>query len=281
MIAEDIPTSHLFLRKDARKIDEAAVRGLVASINEIGILNPLRVRPVRRHVAGVEADAWEVTAGAHRLKAALKIGLDAVPCIVSTDDDLRAELAMIDENLWRSELGVGDRNAAIARRKAIYLELHPETAAGVAQANGMNAALGNNVAAQRAATFVEATTEAIGKSERFVRNAVELGEKIVPEVVEMVRGTEKDSKSYFSAIKDLPPEKQIEKVRRDMETAEKRKSLEAKMANENRVAQLTDAENFANWLLERIDLSELDVLVNWLNGTKAKDVIAVLRREAA
>lgn len=278
---QQIALDLIFTRKDARKLDDAAVRGLVSSISEVGIINPLRVRPVMRHVAGVETDAYEVTAGAHRLKAARKIGLETVPCIVADDDDLHAELAMIDENLMRAELGTGDRNAALARRRAIYLELHPETAAGKAQALGMNAAIGNNVDAQRAPTFSEATADAIGVSKRFVEVAAELGEKIAPEVVEMVRGTEKDAKTYFMAMKDMPAEQQIAKVKRDLETAEKRKTLEKKLANENRVAQLTDAERFAEWILERSDLSELDVVIGWLNGTKAKDVVAVLRREAA
>lgn len=38
-----------------------------------------------------------MTAGAHRLRAARKIGLETVPCVVVDDDDLHAELAMIDE----------------------------------------------------------------------------------------------------------------------------------------------------------------------------------------
>ena len=278
---QQIALDLIFTRKDARKLDDAAVRGLVSSISEVGIINPLRVRPVIRHVAGVETDAYEVTAGAHRLKAARKIGLETVPCIVADDDDLHAELAMIDENLMRTEMGTGDRNAAFARRRSIYLELHPETDAGKVRAAGMNAALGNNVDERRSPTFAEATADAIGVTKRFVQVAAELGDKIAPEVVEMVRGTDRDAKTYFLTMKDMPAEQQIAKVKRDLETAEKRKTLEKKLANENRVAQLTDAERFAEWILERSDLSELDVVIGWLNGTKVKDVVAVLRREAA
>jgi len=278
---QQIALDLIFTRKDARKLDDAAVRGLVSSIGEVGIINPLRVRPVIRHVAGVETDAFEVTAGAHRLKAARKIGLETVPCIVADDDDLHAELAMIDENLMRTEMGTGDRNAAFARRRAIYLEIHPETEAGAIRAAAMNAALGNNVDAQCAPTFAEATSEALGVSKRFVQVAAELGDKIAPEVVDMVRGTEKDAKTYFVALKDMPPEQQIAKVRRDIENAEKRRSLEKKMANDSRIAQLSGAERFAQWILERSDLSELDVVIGWLNSVKAKDVITILTREAA
>ncbi|WP_210241807.1 hypothetical protein [Mesorhizobium sp. B2-5-9] len=45
-------------------------------------------------------------------------------------DDLHAELTMIDENLCRAELSPGDRAVWTARRKAIYLEMHPETKHG-------------------------------------------------------------------------------------------------------------------------------------------------------
>jgi hypothetical protein len=38
---------------------------------------------------------------------------------------------------------------------------------------------------------------------------------------------------------------------------------------------------FANWLHERTDLAELPTIISWLEGTKAKDVIAALRRQAA
>jgi hypothetical protein len=51
-------------------------------------------------------------------------------------DYLHAELAMIDENLCRVELSPSDRARQTARRKAIYLELHPETADHVAGAHG-------------------------------------------------------------------------------------------------------------------------------------------------
>jgi ParB family chromosome partitioning protein len=124
MATIDIPITHVFTRRDARKIDEAAVRGLIASIREIGIINPLRVRPTKAHVNGVEGDAYEVVAGAHRLRAARKVGLETVPCSVVEDDDLHAELAMIDENLCRAELSAADRAKQTARRKAIYEKLH-------------------------------------------------------------------------------------------------------------------------------------------------------------
>ncbi len=45
-----------------------------------------------------------------------------------------------------------------SERKEIYLELHPETGAGSAQAAGMNRSVGNNAVAKLAATFAIKTT---------------------------------------------------------------------------------------------------------------------------
>ena len=41
------------------------------------------------------------------------------------------------------------------------------------------------------------------------------------------------------------------------------------------------AEQFAQWILARSDLGELDTVMSWLRAVKPKDVIAALAREAA
>jgi ParB-like nuclease domain len=59
----------------------ADVSDLVASIREVGLLQPLLVIPR-------ESSGFELVAGRHRLTAARKAGLAAVPCLlVSADDD--------------------------------------------------------------------------------------------------------------------------------------------------------------------------------------------------
>lgn len=210
----DLPITHIFVRQDARKLDEAAVRGLVESIREIGIINPLRVRPARFHVEGVEADAYEVTAGGHRLRAARKLAFDTVPCIVVDDDDLRAELVMIDENLMRAELSPADRARGTARRKVIYVELHPDTAHGKAGAAGRWDADAN-----LAPAFHEHTAEATGRSERAVQRDAERGEKISERALSLVAGTSLDTGSYLDKLKKLGPHEQEARVQRELSAA--------------------------------------------------------------
>jgi ParB-like chromosome segregation protein Spo0J len=69
-------------------------------------------------------------AGLHRVKAARKLGWETVPAILREADDLVAELVLIDENLCRRDLTPAERAVAVKRRKAVYLQLHPETAHG-------------------------------------------------------------------------------------------------------------------------------------------------------
>ena len=107
-------------RHDARSLDERALSGLTASIREVGILNPIRVRPITITEYGQPAEGYEVTAGRHRFEVAYRTNMETVPCIVENDNDLRAELIMLDENLMRAELSPADRARGTARRKEIY-----------------------------------------------------------------------------------------------------------------------------------------------------------------
>lgn len=91
----------------------------------------------------------------------------------------------------RAELSPADQAQGTARRKAIYLELHPETAAGAAQAAAMNSALGRgDVSAKLAATFSQETATATGRSERAVQRDNERGERITDAALSKVRGTD-------------------------------------------------------------------------------------------
>ena len=131
-----------------------------------------------------------------RLSACRSLGLAEITAIEVTDDDLHAELAMIDENLCRAELSPSDRAKQTARRKAIYLELHPETAEHVAGGKAKNAAA--DFAA--APSFTKATAAVTGAAERTVRLDAERGEKVIDAAIDIIRGTVPDVAFNESAI---------------------------------------------------------------------------------
>lgn len=198
----DLPIEKISRRADARAINADAVTGLVDSIGTVGLINPIRVR-----VAG---EGWEVIAGAHRLEACKALGLVDIECDVVDDDDLHAELAMIDENLCRAELTPSDRASQTARRKAIYIELNPATANGVNQHSSLRQV------GEPSERFTADTAKATGQSERTVQRDAERGEKILPEVMEMIRGTKLDTGTYLDKLKKIPGSEQYRAASRDL-----------------------------------------------------------------
>jgi ParB-like chromosome segregation protein Spo0J len=240
----DLPIERISLRSDARAIDSGVIAGLAESIAEIGLINPIRVR-----VAG---DGWEVTAGAHRLAACKSLGLVEISAVIVNDDDLRAELAMIDENLCRAELSPADRARQTARRKAIYEEIYPETKLGANQHEGR----GKSEQAER---FTSNTAKMTGQSERSVQLDAERGAKVSDEVVELIRGTSLDSGSYLDKIKKLSPSEQMKAATRDLAFANQRQRQDERAKAEAAKRSKLDAD-----IKDRADKANAELLSEYL-----------------
>ena len=84
--------------KQARKIfNETEIDELAITIKENGIQNPLLVVPSKTNI-----DKFEVVSGERRLRAARKIGLEKIPCII-INEETAEEVALI-ENTQRTDL---------------------------------------------------------------------------------------------------------------------------------------------------------------------------------
>ncbi len=81
-------------------MDDGKLDSLVASIRELGIIEPLLVMPE-------ELGAFEVVAGHRRLKAARILGLGDAPCVIVADA-ATADAIKIHENVEREELSPAD-----------------------------------------------------------------------------------------------------------------------------------------------------------------------------
>jgi ParB family transcriptional regulator, chromosome partitioning protein len=77
--------------------DEESLAELVASIREIGVLQPVLVRPIGDA-------AYELVAGERRWRAARRAGLSVIPAIVRNTDDLGLVERALVENLHRQDL---------------------------------------------------------------------------------------------------------------------------------------------------------------------------------
>jgi ParB family chromosome partitioning protein len=77
--------------------DEESLAELTASIREIGVLQPVLVRPIGD-------SAYELVAGERRWRAARRAGLAVIPAIVRNTDDLGLVERALVENLHRQDL---------------------------------------------------------------------------------------------------------------------------------------------------------------------------------
>lgn len=87
------------------KFDQAALNVLTESIREVGVLQPVLVRP--------SADGkYELIAGERRCRAARQAGLDRIPAVVRTAEDADALEQALLENLHREDLNAIEEAAA-------------------------------------------------------------------------------------------------------------------------------------------------------------------------
>lgn len=196
-----VPIAEIVVGERKRSLGD--VTPLAESIAELGLLQPIVITEDRCLVAGM-----------HRLEACRKLGWQEIDARIVQADDMRAELAEIDENLVRNELTALERAEQLARRKAIYEALHPETKKGVAQAIGMHSSLGHNVSEIISLTFAEDTAKKTGFTQRTIQHEVQIATRIPEDVRELLRATPvAESKTDLLAIARMPEEEQREVAR--------------------------------------------------------------------
>lgn len=86
------------------RFDEEALVSLTASISELGVLQPVLVRPA--------GDRFELIAGERRWRAAKRAGLQSVPAVVRHVDDTTSLEQAVVENLHRQDLNALEEAAA-------------------------------------------------------------------------------------------------------------------------------------------------------------------------
>lgn len=256
---KELPILSIDRRSDARSLNQDAVSALAESIAVVGLINPIRVREVNGR--------WEVSAGSHRLAACEMLGLADIECNIVSDDDLHAELSMIDENLCRNELSPAERASQTARRKAIYEELNGPAKANSAKA--ANAVMGRgDVSANLADTFSANTAAATGQSERTVQRDAERGEKVIPEVIDMISGTKLDTGTYLDKLKKLPPNEQVIAAKRDLALIRNQEREKAKPA-QSRASSKIDADVKSRAAKEVADIIAEYVPGEWWDAVKS------------
>jgi ParB family chromosome partitioning protein len=104
--------------------DEEALGLLADSIREVGVLQPVLVRP-----AG--DDQYELIAGERRWRAARRVGLQTIPALVRQSDDAAALEQALVENVHRDDLNPLEEAAAYQQLIEDFGLTHDEVAARV------------------------------------------------------------------------------------------------------------------------------------------------------
>lgn len=205
----NIPIDNITTFDRVRQASRPQVDALVASIREVGLLNPITVAPTD--------GGFALVAGMHRLEACRVLGMTAVPAITLDLDANQRIIAECDENLCAPTLTATERAEFTRRRKAAYEALHPETRHGGDRKSDQVANLATR---SETARFTADTAASTGQSERAVQRDAERGEKVSDDALGMIKGTRLDTGKYLDSIKNLAPEDQVAKVEADLAPSE-------------------------------------------------------------
>lgn len=171
---EMIPLDDIIVGERIRALDPAAVQVIFQSVLELGHLTtPIHVRKTK--------GGFELIDGRHRLEVARKMGAPRIAARVWTCTVKEARFMEGDANLANAHLTPLDMAVNLARRKAAFLELHPEKAQGVA------GGLARHGEASDIMSFAEFMGAVLGVSKRQVQRIVSAGERLDPRDVGLLR----------------------------------------------------------------------------------------------
>jgi len=105
--------------------DEEALALLADSIREVGVLQPVLVRPVG------DGDEYELIAGERRWRAARRVGLQTIPALIRQTEDAAALEQALVENLHRDSLKPLEEAAAYQQLFEDFGLTHDDVAARV------------------------------------------------------------------------------------------------------------------------------------------------------
>jgi ParB family transcriptional regulator, chromosome partitioning protein len=105
------------------RFGEESLAALADSIREVGVLQPILVRPAD--------DGFELIAGERRWRAARRVGLQTIPALVRTTDDASTLEQALVENVHRADLNALEEAAAYQQLIEDFKLTHEQVAARV------------------------------------------------------------------------------------------------------------------------------------------------------
>ena len=162
---------HLPPQQPRRYFDPDALKELVNSIEQHGILQPLLVRPL-------SSGGYELVAGERRYRAATESGLAEVPAVIRELSNSDALTLALIENLQREDLNPVEETEGILQLLSLHLKITVEEASSLLYRlnNESKGKVTRNVTGNEIVEQVEKLFNSIGTMSwsSFVRNRLPL-----------------------------------------------------------------------------------------------------------
>jgi ParB family chromosome partitioning protein len=210
MVNQKIQIAKIDTSRRLRPVDPAHAEVIAASVAEVGLKQPITVRPHPHRDEEGCAYEYELVIGLHRLVGVdLFLGWNALEVgsqvFIEDMDDDAALLAEVDENLCRHELNALDRAIFLAERKRLYLKINPE--AGRGKAKKIKDSGKGSSCAFFSRSFARATSERVGLSRATIDRSLGIADKLDRETMDALRGTSVETNQKellaLAAITDL------------------------------------------------------------------------------
>jgi len=189
---QDIDPEVIQVGSRLRELNRKKVETLKKSIQEIGLQVPVDVWIEPR---GDDSIA-HLVAGLHRVTAARELGLGLIECRICALDKIDREIWEIDENLCRAELTPAEEAEHLKRRKELFDQKNSVSICDTNNGRGRPKGFDTDIA------------EKTGGDRKSINRKRTRAEKIVPDVLEDIKGTDLDKGVFFDKIKKLDPEQQ-------------------------------------------------------------------------
>ena len=160
-VAIPVNKLHGFENHPFKVLDNEEMNTLIESIQHLGIITPLTVRPLEN-----TEDEYEVISGHRRLHAAVKAGLNTVPAFIFAVNRDEAAIMLVDNNLHREHI--------LPSEKAFAYKLKMDAL----NHQGASRQLGEKWS-------VEQIAESANESERQVHRYIRLT-NLIPELLDMM-----------------------------------------------------------------------------------------------
>lgn len=268
---EKVPVDFVECHARHRAINTAKLGPLQESISAIGLQTPISVWLDEDDDGNQRV---HLVAGRHRLEVARLLGWEEIDAIYVEMNETDRELWEIDENLCRSELTEAEEAQHLARRKQLW-EAKEKSIGSTCTDTRVSSRGRKNEG--RPDGFAASTAKVTGDSKTTINRKIARAEKIEPEILEQVKGTDLDKGVVLDELAKAPKEAQAAKI---IEIRERQETDKLNRYADKAVAR-SNADEAAEIIHANLDLDQVDELMARLASVSMKDFIAALAHRRA